>query len=104
MFDYVKVELPCPQCGSTVKGFQTKDNECMLSTLLPSEVKNFYSSCDKCKAWISCEYVPPKGTGTIIVTSTKGGEARCKDTQFTVEVPYTPPLVRRNADGEIDND
>ena len=52
MFDYVNYEMKCPICRTKVDGFQSKDGDCSLSTLEVGEVANFYSSCDKCNAWI----------------------------------------------------
>jgi hypothetical protein len=52
MFDYVKFECECPDCGCPVTEFQSKDGECDMVTLLPEDVKNFYTSCPCCKLWI----------------------------------------------------
>ncbi len=48
MFDYVEFECICPVCHTKVTGFQSKSGECMLDTVLPNEVANFYSYCEKC--------------------------------------------------------
>ena len=52
MFDYVNFEMDCPKCGRNVSGFQTKDLGCLLDTVEPDGLMNFYSSCPSCKAWI----------------------------------------------------
>ena len=53
MFDDVKFELDCLKCGARVTGFQTKDREIpMMDMLDPLDLMHFYSSCDKCDAWI----------------------------------------------------
>ncbi len=48
MFDYVDFECKCPQCGTKVDGFQSKDGDCSLSKIDFFMVDNFYSSCPKC--------------------------------------------------------
>ena len=52
MYDNVRLEIKCPNCGSTVSGFQSKDGPCDLRTLKFYEVNNFYSECDHCGCWI----------------------------------------------------
>jgi len=52
MFDNINYECVCPVCHSKVTGFQSKNHDCMLATLEPNQVSNFYSSCDKCGCWI----------------------------------------------------
>ncbi len=51
MFDYVKYEANCQNCGSSLNDFQTKEGVCELETLEPCQVDNFYTSCDACKTW-----------------------------------------------------
>lgn len=51
MFDYVHVEMPCPNCGKVHKSFQSKDDHCSLDTIEPDGLGCFYSYCD-CGAWI----------------------------------------------------
>jgi len=55
MFDYVRYEAECKECGEPLKDFQSKDHECLLNVLEPSQVDNFYTSCDKCKTWHNFE-------------------------------------------------
>ena len=63
MFDYVTVPQEfraCPKCGAALEEFQSKDGECLLSTLDYRLVGNFYTSCESCQAWV--EYrrkIPP---------------------------------------------
>lgn len=52
MFDWVDFEIDCPKCGEKVTGFQTKDTECVLKTVKPSQIRDFYSICDNCQIWI----------------------------------------------------
>ena len=52
MFDYIKFEIQCPNCGARVNDFQSKDWHCVLTELEYWEVNNFYSYCDECDAWI----------------------------------------------------
>jgi len=48
MFDYIKYEMDCPDCGSKIGGFQSKDGMCVLAELEFWEVDNFYSYCKCC--------------------------------------------------------
>lgn len=59
MFDYVVFEVPCPNCGKTVKGFQSKDGDCLMETVKPWTVSNFYTSCT-CGTWIEYRRKPAK--------------------------------------------
>jgi hypothetical protein len=52
LFNDIDFECQCPNCGGDIRGFQSKDGPCDLTTLRPWEVDNFYSSCRSCKAWI----------------------------------------------------
>jgi len=52
MFDYVDFKCDCPTCGAEVKGFQSKDGVCLLTTIKPWETCRFYSSCKECKTRI----------------------------------------------------
>ena len=64
MFDWVHFEMECPTCGAAVNGFQSKDSACNLDTIEPDTLRNFYSSCPKCKAWI--EFSKPVSEGTAL--------------------------------------
>ena len=52
MYDDVTYEMNCPDCGTKVDGFQSKDGPCSLLTLSIGQVYNFYASCPKCDRWI----------------------------------------------------
>ena len=52
MFDWVKYEMDCPNCGEKISGFQSKDGMCILAELDFRDVNNFYTSCGKCDTWI----------------------------------------------------
>lgn len=53
MFDWVEYPpQPCWKCGADVKGWQSKDGECLMNIVQPHEVKRFYSVCmPPCLAW-----------------------------------------------------
>jgi hypothetical protein len=57
MFDNIHFEMECPSCGETVSGFQSKDGPCLLLTLYPGYVSNFYTRCD-CGLWIEFDKKP----------------------------------------------
>jgi len=52
MFDEILFEMPCPECGHILKGFQSKDGPCSLQTLEFWQVDNFYDKCSKCGLWV----------------------------------------------------
>jgi hypothetical protein len=53
MFDYVDYkDGVCPKCRASLEGWQSKDGECLLETLLPSQVDDFHTICDSCGAYI----------------------------------------------------
>jgi hypothetical protein len=52
MFDYIKYSCACPECGAIVREWQSKDGPCVMSTLDPWRVENFYTSCPGCKTWL----------------------------------------------------
>ncbi len=62
MFDYVNYTMKCPRCGEEVDGFQSKDGDCCLSTVEPSSIHRFYTSCNNCDLWIE---VINKGGGCV---------------------------------------
>jgi hypothetical protein len=61
MFDWVYYACTCDNCKSRVHGFQTKSGKNILDTVKPTDVDEFYSSCDKCGLWI--EFHRVKGNG-----------------------------------------
>ena len=52
MFDWVNAKLPCPKCGHENQGWQSKDGPCHMKILEPSQVNEFYTSCDECGEWL----------------------------------------------------
>ena len=60
MFDYVNFQMDCPQCGTRLFGFQTKDTDCELETVEPDETQYFYKGCPRCKAWIEFSRARPR--------------------------------------------
>ena len=52
MYDIVKFETQCPECGETLNDFQTKETDCTLSVVEPFDAEIFYTSCPKCNAWV----------------------------------------------------
>jgi len=66
MFDYVDYECDCPKCGKQLKDFQSKSGICMLETLKPEEVRNFYTSCLNCNTWVEFEVDNPLDNRTYI--------------------------------------
>lgn len=57
MFDCVNYECTCPVCHEKVASFQSKDKECLLDTIEPADVDNFYTFCGKCGCWIEFDRV-----------------------------------------------
>lgn len=53
MFDYVHYPTKCKSCGETITEFQSKDGECILAHLKPTDVEQFYGNCPKCGEWHS---------------------------------------------------
>ena len=53
MFDYVKYEAECPECGTPLTGWQSKDGPCELAELEPWQVKQFYTECTSCLTWLT---------------------------------------------------
>ena len=93
MFDYVNYECTCPVCHSKIGGFQSKSGDCLLETLEPSEVTNFYSSCNKCGCWIDFK-AKPSTNFTRIVTSHK-------DKKYKILSKYTKDVrITNNRESE----
>ena len=57
MFNYVNFEMPCPKCGKTVRGFQTKDGDVSMELVEIEAVITMYSTCE-CGHWIELSRVP----------------------------------------------
>lgn len=51
LFDYVEYTAPCWRCGTSLTSWQSKDADCEMTTVRPSDVLCFYTSCQKCGAW-----------------------------------------------------
>lgn len=56
MFDHIKFEANCINCGEKLTDFQSKDGPCILENLSPAQLvvlaggrANFYDYCDNCK-------------------------------------------------------
>jgi len=60
MFDYIKYECKCPVCEETLNSFQSKDHDCLLHTLNPEDVSNFYDYCETCNTFVMFEWVKVK--------------------------------------------
>ena len=58
IYDFVDIDVYCPICGEKLPRFQTKDGNPYLNTVDFRDVDNFYTSCDKCGAWIEFTYSP----------------------------------------------
>jgi hypothetical protein len=93
MFDTVVFSMPCPFCQEIIPDFQSKDGDCILGSLKPHEVRNFYSSCPKCNAWVSCSYIPPQGTGKIVAVASIPEGATHATKEVTVELEYNEKTI-----------
>lgn len=63
MYNVVKVNIPCPKCGSNVGEFQTKDEaygSLYLEVVEFWAVREFHSVCDNCDSWISVRVKPER--------------------------------------------
>jgi len=58
MYDNIEFKATCDQCGQELSDFQSKDGPCNLAILSPRDVKNFYTSCNKCNTWHEWLVVP----------------------------------------------
>ncbi|WP_367582337.1 hypothetical protein [Tsukamurella tyrosinosolvens] len=65
MFDDIKFTMYCPMCGEEISGFQSKDGDCALSRLTPTELAaegdlqkgvTMYTSCEKCATWTEVKF------------------------------------------------
>lgn len=71
MFDYVNVKIECPICGKTLKSFQSKDAKCVMNTIDPMYVDNFYNICFGCNSRIEFS----RSYGRVVPT--------CRQTPFS---------------------
>ena len=66
MLDDIKdFKVKCPNCGTEVNGFQSKDGACLMDKIDYWTVNNFYSSCSNCKTWIEYTLKRPRGKISI---------------------------------------
>ena len=84
MYDNINYECTCPVCYNKVEEFQSKSGGCLLHTLEPLQVMNFYGPCDSCGCWLEFlqtgenlyqrtvsgkdDLVIPKHTKTVAIT------------------------------------
>jgi len=52
MFDSIIFQMNCPNCGTKMDNFQSKDGCCSLLKLNFWEVNNFYCGCPYCNTWV----------------------------------------------------
>lgn len=69
VFDNVNFTMDCPECGTNMTGFQTKESQYMLGLVEITDVHNFYNMCYKCNTWVELDrpyqevergHLPPK--------------------------------------------
>lgn len=65
MFDWVNYKAPCWKCGEELKGFQSKDADCVLARMEPMDVEHFYDLCPKCGTWNQYRVVPPRAAEIV---------------------------------------
>jgi hypothetical protein len=107
MFDWVNYSCDCPVCGELVEGFQSKDSHCLLDNLNPTDVDNFYTSCDGCGSWIELNS-QLRRTGSAIYEMTANSSyprqrnilAR-EDITFPIEIVYCDCPVGKCLGGDI---
>ena len=69
MFDYVKYEAACPQCGEINSDWQSKDGDCILAFIEPKDVHSFYTLCTGCGVWINATVDKGITVHNIILTT-----------------------------------
>jgi hypothetical protein len=99
MFDHVDFKAKCPRCNEEVTGFQSKHGPCMLELLWPHEADNFYSSCKKCGAWVSCQYIAPAAGKIEVEATIERGER----TVGKYEVEWNPDDYPKNHPKKLPN-
>jgi hypothetical protein len=55
MFDNVNFVMGCPECGTKMTDFQTKEAQCTLGLVEIEDVYNFYTSCYYCGCWVELD-------------------------------------------------
>lgn len=73
MFDHVEYECPCPHCGQALRDFQSKSGPCLLLTLKPPDVRDFYTLCGTCKKWVEFEVKVTAYTVQLVDTTKRPG-------------------------------
>lgn len=63
MHDYVNFEMKCPNCGTMLRDWQTKDGKCLLEVVEIDTIDEFYTSCQKCRTWYSFSRKKPRPKG-----------------------------------------
>ena len=51
MYDEVKYEAKCIECGHLLTSWQSKSRACILDLLEPWQVDNMYTLCPRCRTW-----------------------------------------------------
>jgi hypothetical protein len=73
MFDYINFKANCPECGTEITNWQSKNGKCALEVLEPWQVKVFHALCNNCKTFIyakvdsEVEYIVKKCDITLSV-------------------------------------
>ena len=73
IFDDVIFSMPCPNCGSIITGFQTKDGDPYLRKVDFHSLRNFYASCKKCHVWVVFNRKPAQSIDDFDLTVEKNG-------------------------------
>lgn len=55
LFDWVKYEAPCINCGYILTGWQTKTYKNCLETIEPWQARNMHCPCPNYKTWNECK-------------------------------------------------
>ena len=51
-YDNINLEIKCPSCGHKIDNFQSKDKDCVMSTLKFWQVDEFHTICNNCDIFI----------------------------------------------------
>ena len=63
MFNRVDYRMSCPECGSIITDFQTKDESIVslcMETVTLNQISRFHGSCNNCGLWINFFLKRPK--------------------------------------------
>jgi len=83
LYDEVDFDFNCPNCGDHMT-FQTKDTDCVLTTVSPAACTNFYGSCNYCGTWLEFNRVNPP---TIVFEYEYDGEKKEVFLSGTIKEP-----------------